>query len=1123
MVLFCEKCNSDNRDIAKYCKYCGAKIVLSSFEIDDLIGREEIKQEISKILNVARILDKKQKAGQHIPRINNNIILMGNTGTGKTKIGHILSNIFYKYGIIKGGEPLVVDASDFGGFIKDIKTNINNAKGKILMIDNVQKLLPSGYSNEVNPMDHLFLEMEKSDYDPIVILSGHYHGFKEYMKENPSTRVKFKYIFELRDFNADELYAMAIKMFEQSKYSLSQEADEKLKKIFNYLVKIKDDAFTNSYVVKEIFDDTLRNYLLRMCEGAEDNNIIIPEDIKMTIPKEKTAEEIVKELDSFVGMEHIKTTVKEMINQIRLQKERKKRGLGKEERASLHIVITGNPGTGKTTIARKLGEIFQAIGFLDRGHVVETNRKDLVGEYVGSTAPKTNKKIDEAMGGILFIDEAYTLAPDTEGSSDQFGKEAIETIMKRMEDDRGKFVVIAAGYKDEMERFLNINPGLKGRFDRYIHFNDYNADELMKMFRIMLDQKKYKMSQEADEKLKEIFQHIYDNRVKNFGNGREVRKLFENIISQLSTRISKLLAEGGDIDDEVLTTILTEDIVYELPKKLTIAEVMGELDNLIGMAEIKSEIKNLMEMIEIQKKRAQETGEEYKPAIHMVITGNPGTGKTTVARILGKVFKSLGILSKGHVVEVDRKDLVGQYVGSTPKKTDTKIDLAMNGILFIDEAYTLAPEGVNDSFGQEAIGTLLKRMEDDRGKFMVIAAGYPKEMENFINTNPGLKSRFNRYFHLEDYTPVEMLGIFKIFADTKKYQVEINAEKKLEEIFNSLYANRDKNFANGREVRNIFEKCIGLQAKRLSEKSIVEKVSKEELSLITERDIPEIYKKEQVATIDEVLKKLNNLIGLSAVKEEVHKIINYLRVEKARAEKGGKETVLNLHFVFKGNPGTGKTTVARVLADVFKAMGLLSKGQLVEVDRSGLVAEYVGQTAPKTNKVIDNAIGGVLFIDEAYALAPKVGGTDFGKEAIDTLLKRMEDDRGKFIVIAAGYSKEMEGFIDSNPGLASRFTKYIDFEDYSPQEMRDIFKSMASMKAMVLGEGVEEILQKLFDEIYKKRDKNFANGRTVRNIFEMVLQNQAGRITELLNEGDVEPDILSAITVDDFKMINKSK
>jgi len=777
MGIKCPKCGAINRDIAKYCKYCGAKLVVPNLQIDDLIGREGIKQEIRKILKITEIVGKKRRKGQYVPPINNNIILMGNTGTGKSKIVQILSAIFYKHGIIKSEDPEVVDATDFGNFVKGIKKNFANAKGKILVIDNVHKLLPIGHSNGLNPIDRLFAELDKAEYgyDPIVVLSGHRRGFKEYIKENPSIRVKFKYIFDLTDFNEDELYAIAIKLFKSSGYSLSEEAKEKLKRIFAYSVRTKDETFTNAYLAKEIFDSALRNYLLRVSKGAIDDNIILPEDIKGKMPKIKTLDEIIKELDSFVGMSNIKLMVRDIINQIKLQKERIKRGLDKGEKFSLHIVMTGNPGTGKTTVARKLGEIFQAIGFLDKGHVVETSRKDLVGEYVGATAPKTNKKIDEAMGGILFIDEAYTLAPDTEGSSDPYGKEAIETLMKRMEDDRGKFVVIVAGYKEEMERFLNVNPGLRSRFDKYIHLEDYKPEELLGIFKIMANKKKYKISAEAEEKLREIFQYMYDNRTKNFGNGREVRKLFESVETQLSRRISKLLAENDEVDNDVLTTILPEDIVYELPKKLSIKEVMGELENLVGMTEIKSKIKNMINMIEIQKKRAEEIGETYKPGIHIVITGNPGTGKTTVARILGKVFKSMGLLPKGHVVEVSRKDLVGQYVGSTPIKTNAKIDLAMGGILFIDEAYTLAPEGVNDSFGKEAIETLLKRMEDDRGKFIVIAAGYPKEMENFINANPGLKSRFNWYFNLKDYSPDEMLEIFKLFAKSKKYKVEEKA------------------------------------------------------------------------------------------------------------------------------------------------------------------------------------------------------------------------------------------------------------------------------------------------------------------------------------------------------------
>ncbi len=402
-------------------------------------------------------------------------------------------------------------------------------------------------------------------------------------------------------------------------------------------------------------------------------------------------------------------------------------------------------------------------------------------------------------------------------------------------------------------------------------------------------------------------------------------------------------------------------------------------------------------------------------------------------------------------------------------------------------------------------------MENERGKFIVIAAGYQKEMHNFLNANPGLRSRFNRYFHLSDYTSDELLSIFKIMAKSKKYEIDNAAEARLKEIFEALYLSRDRNFANGREARKIFEDCLALQAKRLKTQGIDDA---KEFSLIRVEDIP-AYETEKAITIEDALQKLDGLIGLSRVKTEVKNLIDYLMVEKARASGGGKETALNLHFVFRGNPGTGKTSVARILADVFKAMGLLTKGHLEEVDRSRLVGEYSGHTAPKTNKAVDKAIGGVLFIDEAYTLAGGVNDS-FGKEAIDTLLKRMEDDRGKFIVIAAGYSNEMEDFINTNPGLTSRFTKYIDFEDYTPTEMTEIFKSMVKSKGMKIGDGIDGILEKMFNDLYNNRDRNFANGRTVRNIFEMVLQKQAGRVAPLMQNGNMNQEALSTITSEDF-------
>jgi len=265
--------------------------------------------------------------------------------------------------------------------------------------------------------------------------------------------------------------------------------------------------------------------------------------------------------------------------------------------------------------------------------------------------------------------------------------------------------------------------------------------------------------------------------------------------------------------------------------------------------------------------------------------------------------------------------------------------------------------------------------------------------------------------------------------------------------------------------------------------------------------------------LESILAELNELIGLEQIKEEISGLINLIKVRKLREAKELPMLPMSFHLVFSGNPGTGKTTVARIVAKIYKNLGVISKGDLIEVDRSGLVAGYVGQTAIKTREVVESAKGGVLFIDEAYALTPGGSQSDYGSEAIEVLLKEMEDQRGDLVVIVAGYTHEMEAFLDSNPGLKSRFNTFIHFADYTPTELFDIFILMSNKHAYLLNDDAKDELKKLITLVYDNRSKNFANARIVRNMFESVIQHQANRV---IKTEDPDKAALQEITLEDI-------
>ncbi len=296
--------------------------------------------------------------------------------------------------------------------------------------------------------------------------------------------------------------------------------------------------------------------------------------------------------------------------------------------------------------------------------------------------------------------------------------------------------------------------------------------------------------------------------------------------------------------------------------------------------------------------------------------------------------------------------------------------------------------------------------------------------------------------------------------------------------------------------------------------------SKDDSDKTEQTEQPEKVEKKDTVIVNEPLqgdpyKELDDLIGLGEVKKEVRSLANFVKLQKQRKAKGLKTAKVSYHLVFYGSPGTGKTTVARIIGRIYKDLGVLKKGHTVETDRSGLVAKYLGQTALKTDTVVHQAIHGVLFIDEAYALVPEDGnGSDYGQEAISTLLKRMEDYRDSLVVIIAGYKNEMKRFIDSNPGLQSRFNRYIDFPDYTSGELTDIFKMYMKKNQYTLAPDAETYLKEQFDYAVAHKDRNFGNARYARNVFEKSIQAQANRLEGKSNLSERE---LTELTVSDLQ------
>ncbi|KAF8436537.1 P-loop containing nucleoside triphosphate hydrolase protein [Boletus edulis BED1] len=718
--------------------------------------------------------------------------------------------------------------------------------------------------------------------------------------------------------------------------------------------------------------------------------------------------------------------VKEQILRIKAKIDTMKRQGVPLNKERLNLVLLGNPGTGKTTVARLYAQFLESIQVLPGDAFLETTGSKLSFEGVGGA----QKLIDQALqvgGGAIFIDEAYQL------TSDNSGKQVLDFLLAEMENRVGTLIFVLAGYNKEMEKFFEHNPGLPSRVPYRLQFADYTDAELMTMLEDLI-LKRYQGSMVIEDGIRGLYCRIAVRRlgrgrgVPGFGNARALQNMFAKVCECQAERVEKARRAGAPANDFYMTK---EDLIGPDPSQVIPNNAAwAELQGLIGLDSVKQSVHNFFALVETNYHRELEEKEPLQMSLNRVFLGSPGTGKTSVSKLYGQVLADLGLLSNGEVVVKNPSDFVGAYLGHSEKNTKAILESTRGKVLVIDEAYMLysgKSNGSQDSFKTTVIDTIVAEIQSVPGEDRcVLLLGYKEQMEEmFQNVNPGLARRFaiENAFNFEDFTEPQLMQIL----DYKLKKQDLAANDDAKQVARDLLSRmKDRpNFGNAGEVENL----LGLAKDRYQKRMSSVPPHQRSDIVFEPQDFDPDFNRSQNASAN-LAKLFEDVIGCDEVVQKLDKYQRIAQTMKAQGLDMRKKIPSN--FVFKGPPGTGKTTTARKLGQVYFDMGFLSSADVIECSASDLVGQYVGHTGPKTRKLFEKALGKVLFIDEAYRL----GQGQFAQEAMDEIVDIMTKDKfmNKLVIIIAEYDDEMNKLLRVNPGLSSRFSEEIHFSNITPDQ-----------------------------------------------------------------------------------------
>lgn len=799
-------------------------------------------------------------------------------------------------------------------------------------------------------------------------------------------------------------------------------------------------------------------------------------------------------LDALLGIDSIKQKLEAYIRAFHEFRD------GRSKNFIPHIALTGNPGTGKTTVARLIGEILREEGLISIGHFVEAAPKDLIGQYVGETRVKTAEICRRAKGGILFIDEAYGLCREgSNGTGPDYGKEAIEALLTFMLSPDNDSVVIFAGYPKEIEYFLkNGNPGLERRVPFKWNIDDYSPEVLYQICMKSLGDRE--TTEDFQTALKMLLAYKYSMRSrKTWGNAGSA----EEIVQKLCTRYIEL-GKTGPMDVECFPEEYMRHIKDISDEEE--AEILRDLNELIGLSAVKRTLKELITSVKVNRYRAKCARVASFGIINLnyIFDGNPGTGKTTVAKKLGNILYQFGILESPEVVEAD----VDKINNGDPAKNMVDFcDKAIGKVLFIDEAYSLSNHG--DTRVIDALTGALTN-EDYKGKMAVILAGYSTDMRRFLEANQGLNSRFPNQIHFDDYTSEELWQVLQLHARLHKPLPLIlheDCHPYAIDYFNRLSR---EDFANARSAENLLQKLDTRMGARTYQQHISDlTIMPEDFESYGHIDPSRV--KTGGPDTRSPMEKLDGLKGVEKMKEQFSKYISDYRYYKEHPQS----VRFRPHMAFIGNPGTGKTTVARIFGEILKEEKLLKTGNFIEVKKEDLTQGHIGGTTDQTKAKCKEARGGIMFIDEAHQLYEGKDEHGYGKEALKVILTELES-RTDTLYIFAGYTREMNEFLDkADPGLRSRVTNIFEFEDYKPDVLTSILRS--KMVGVETTPEFDRMLVLMVENIYKQRNPfTFGNARDMERIASEIMSEYRGLHN---GQGPLDADCLPARYMRNLKEI----